>query len=595
MRPPKRKTNFRQNISPRGKFLLKIGVLIFVLVVFFVSWHRFFLDNSKLIPTDGGILTESTIGITRNLNPLSIDSTLFDKDVQSLIFAGLLKYNPASGQIEDGLANFQVSEDAREYTLTLKDSGRFSNGKKVETNDVIFTFERIIQNPDFSNNVLHDAFKYIIMKVIDDRTIAFRLPEKNVFFPSFLTVPILPAESFQDALIEEVTDPDFPFNKKPIGAGPFQFENLVPNNDGSFRVFLKKNKHFYGGAAKIDQIVFYVFPDFEHLDISHEWTTLFSKLPFSRIKKFSEKLFGEHSMREYLLPRWMATFFNLDSESPVNNPRFRRALFYAIDKEKILEKNWNRVDSIFFFEGIDDWHEPDPVEARKLLRDNGFPYNKKLEQRTLGKNGKPISLKLITSTEPAVYSRFLQNIAKTWRDELNIETEIEILDKAEFAVALRDRDYDLVLFGQNFSQNFDPYSMWHSSEAKQSNLSNLTNDDIDFLIDEIRFSGAQSDVFLLNEKLAEILPAIILGSPKYNLFVSSSLFGFSESFGKLRTHSDRFYNVENWYFYKKRAFDLEGKSKIAEFFKWIFKTDEEKVLQEEPVAKIETETLNEEN
>ena len=50
-------------------------------------------------------------------------------------------------------------------------------------------------------------------------------------------------------MIEEIIDPSYPFNKKPIGAGPFKFGNIVPNDDGSFGVFLK-NKYYHKGKPK---------------------------------------------------------------------------------------------------------------------------------------------------------------------------------------------------------------------------------------------------------------------------------------------------------------------------------------------------------
>ena len=90
-------------------------------------------------------------------------------------------------------------------------------------------------------------------------------------FPAFLTIPILPHSYFKEKLetgelfIEEIVDPDYPFNKKPIGAGPYVVKNVVPNDDGSFRVFMEKNKYFYRGAPNIDQLVFYVYPSMDHL------------------------------------------------------------------------------------------------------------------------------------------------------------------------------------------------------------------------------------------------------------------------------------------------------------------------------------------
>ena len=563
--------SFRKKKSTK-KFLF-LAILFFLIFIFWDLWQKFFLANSKMVPADGGIFTEATVGKIKNLNPLAENSSDFDRDVQKLIFAGLLKYDPTSGQIVDGLANLRISNDAKKYFLTLKNSARFSDGEKISVDDVLFTFETLLQNPHFPNKNLHDAFEYVTINVVDERTVEFVLPEKNIFFRSFLTTPILPKKYFSDEiLLEEIVDPNLPFNKKPVGAGPFFLKNIVPNDDGSARIFLQKNKFFYRGAPKIDKIVFYVFPDFENLNFSSPWTTMFSRIPAAHLEKFEKKFLDEYFRREYILPRWIAIFFNLEKNF-TKYRNFRRALFSATDKKKILERErgWTPIDSFFFFENINEFFEKDFSAARKFLRDGGFPFDKKKEIRTFGRDGDPISLKIITSISPPIFSRIAQNLAQSWERELNFPVKTEILDEKNFLLALQNRDFDAAFFGQNFSQNFDAVSMWHSIAGEKFNLSNLKNPDVDFLIDEIRFAGAQSDLFLLNEKINEIAPAVPIATPKYFLLVSKKLQNFSENFGKLRAHADRFFGVENWFFAKKREWNWpENSSKIFGFFKFIF-------------------------
>jgi len=145
------------------------------------------------------------------------------------------------------------------------------------------------------------------------------------------------------------------------------------------------------------------------------------------------------------------------------------------------------------------------------------------------------------------------------------------LNSAEFLEKVKKREYDIVLFGQNFSRNLDSFSVWHSAESGKLNFSNLTNQDVDFLVDEIRFSGAKSDVFALNQKLDEIRPALALGTPLHQIFVGKTLLGFAENFGKFRSSADRFFRAEKWHFFQKQDWNLpKNSSKIWEFLKWIF-------------------------
>ena len=146
-----------------------------------------------------------------------------------------------------------------------------------------------------------------------------------------------------------------------------------------------------------------------------------------------------------------------------------------------------------------------------------------------------------------------------------------ILDAEKFQEALKSREYDMVLFGQDFSENFDSLSLWHSSQSDHLNLSNLTRDDVDSMIDEIRFSGIQGELLTLNKRLNDLVPAIIFATPRYNILVSNQLKGFSETFGKIHSHEDRFSGINKWYLNEKRDWNWpEDKSKIWSFIKWIF-------------------------
>ncbi len=568
---------------PTAKFSLRkkgilLSIILGLLITFGILYHRFFQTHSKLVPTEGGIFTESTIGTIKNLNPLSPHTSLFDKDLHKLIFSGLLRYNPTSGKIEDGLAHLQI-KDNRSYTLSLKDSARFQDGQPVTTDDVLFTFESLIKNPHFENKYLKDAFEYTSIQVVDDQTIEFKIPEPNFFFPGLLTTPILPAKYFKNAYIEEITDPQFSFNQKPIGAGPYRLTNIVSNFDGSFRVFLEKNKYYYTNLPKIEQIVFYVHPSFEHLNQFHSWTTIFSNIPLSRIKQFQEKLIQTFQLsevyekREYLLPRFTALFFNLDTPLPAN-PIIRKALSQSLDKTKIIENetSWQELESFFLFEGISNQHDQNAINARRILQNNGFPYKQAEEQRIIQDTKEPLTLNFITSTAPPVYSRFAQNITHQWEKELNLKINLEILPPEEFRQRMAKREYDIILFGQNFSQNFDSLSLWHSAESGKFNLSNLTNEDIDFLINEVRTTGSQTDLFTLSEKLTSLIPAIPLATPKYNLLISQELKNFSNTFGgNNRSHADRFFGIETWYFKEEIDWDLPpDTSKLGTFFRWLF-------------------------
>lgn len=581
------------NFLFRKRILLITILLVFVVIFAGISWNNFFTAHSKWVPKEGGIFTDSVVGKIENISPLSQENSLLDLDLRQLIFAGLLQYNPTTSVIEDGLATLRVSENGKTYFLTLKNSAKFSNGEVVSVADILFTYEEVVQNPGFANDALKNAFEYITLDVIDKNTVAFNLPEPNTYFSSLLATPILRKKSYENALIEEINDPEYPANKHPISAGPYILKNIIQDERGLSRVFLERNEHYFAGKPFIKQLVFYVYSTFDYLKDDNHWTTMYSHLSTYKVEKIEPNLYGEYSSREYVLPRFMGIFFNLDN-TLTSNPHLREALKLSVDKDAILskEKGWNRIDSVFFFEGVEGWQGEDYATARSLLRDKGFKYNKKEEIRIFQED--PVKLKMITSTSPAVYSRLAQNIARIWEKELDIIVELEVLNPAKFQESLQKRDYDLVFFGQNFSENSDALSSWHSSQSGKLNLANLTHPDVDFLIEEVRFTGALSDLLTLNQKLSEINPIIAIATPKYHLLVAHDLLGFSKNFGKIRKHAERFFGIEEWYFEQQRDWDLaKHQSKFAEYFSWLFsdkdnsKLDYREIIPQELLEKTD--------
>jgi|GEM_PF-1109104 len=552
----------------RWRYVLVFSLLVLGMLLW-VKWHQFFLDHSKEVPEYGGIYTEATVGTVVNLNPLSPSSSFLDRDIQQLIFAGLLRYNPVTKEFEEDLATLNIVDPGEEFELTLKDDVKFSNGDTVDIADVMFTYETLLQNPNFGNKDLQQAFAYTEISVVDGQTVSFKLPEQNMLFMGLLTTPILPQKSFEGALIEEVLDPDYPYNRKPIGAGPFRLKNVIPEDRGFYRVFLEANPHYHHGKPYLEQAVLYGFRTSEQLVYSHNWPSVFTRIPWLELNNFETQLFGEYKRFDYNLPRYTGLFFNLDKEV-MNRPTFREALARALPVETILEPGWKEIRSPFFNDSARSYPEAlDYQQGRILLRDNGFPYDREREVRTIGKDGDPARFTLLTSTVPPVYSRFAQKLKNAWEDELLFEIDLQILPPAKFQTALKERNYDMVLFGQNFSDNFDTLSSWHSSQSGRLNLANLTREDIDFLIDEIRFSGAGSDYQALQDELDTLKPALIFATPDYGLLASTQLKGFNQTWGEPRSLAHRFVGSEKWHFKTKLDWDWPVEnSKISSFFKW---------------------------
>ena len=119
LKSPRRRRRLFKFFLPRKWFVA--GILLVLVGLVGILWNEFFLSNSSIQPKTGGIYTESTIGEIRNLNPLSPLSSTFDRDLQQLIFAGLLKYDPKTEKvIKYKLITNDISIEAGELTPSMK-------------------------------------------------------------------------------------------------------------------------------------------------------------------------------------------------------------------------------------------------------------------------------------------------------------------------------------------------------------------------------------------------------------------------------------------------------------------------------------------
>jgi peptide/nickel transport system substrate-binding protein len=204
-------------------------VLSLLVVLFLLSGvglvRLFWLKNSMLVPASGGTYIEGSVGELLPLNPWFIVQNDVNRDIVSLVFSGLLRYNPQTKKIEEDLATMKVSSDAKTYTLTLKEKLFWHDSTEksphpITADDVVFTF-KTIQDAAFPNPLLQQNFRGVTVEKVDDRTVKFTLDEAYSFFPSNLTLGLLPAKSF-DGIPPGKMDQTVDFGYAPVGAGPYK-------------------------------------------------------------------------------------------------------------------------------------------------------------------------------------------------------------------------------------------------------------------------------------------------------------------------------------------------------------------------------------
>ncbi len=284
-------------------------------VSFLLLLHSFYIENTEIVAVQGGTYIEGSVGEVPPLNPWFTGGNDVGRDIISLVFAGLMKYDPATGKVVDDLAHVDISNDNRTFTAKLKDGLMWQDSTSevphpVTADDVLFTFQTISQ-PGFSNPILQQNFRGVDVKKIDDRT-----------------VKIKEAEGTRGKLKDTL---DFGFH--PIGAGAYSFVSLL-QTDLSTEVTLKRFNRPSMPSYNIDRIVFRVFPDYPTL------LTDIVNLNGVRVVPRNDKgqpILPKHFKPvPYTLPQYVGLFFNMDHSIPADR-NVRLGLQLGTNKQEVVD------------------------------------------------------------------------------------------------------------------------------------------------------------------------------------------------------------------------------------------------------------------
>ena len=512
-----------------------------------------------------GIYNEALIGKIQHLNPLFVDYNEIDRDICNLLFSGLTKYNPETGNFEPDMATYSINEDNTIYTFVLKDNLKWHDGTVLTADDVYYTYHDIIQNDNFFENPnLKSNFSGIEISKLDDRTVEFKLSEPNSFFITNTTTGILPKHILKDFKAEDMDMIEF--NTKPIGSGPYKLSSFHKGSvEEKMVVTLEAFDEYYGKIPQISKIKFIVFKNEDSLLLEKDTFNGINKIPDSAIEMLTED--QRLKLLPYKMPKYAAIFLNNESEI-LEDSKMRLALSKAIDKQALLNQleNVEIINTPLLELNESEWiHRYNVGEAQGALYDSGWKIPKDEEVTSSdvepkyreNEDGEILELNLISMkyekdsknyTETKIITDFL---AEKW-EEIGIKINVFEYEPNDFITEMKSRNYDIMIHKQSLGYNKDTYSFWHSSQANNSeglNLSNYKSFAVDSLIEEIRrtFDDKEKQELLrqLDEEISNDVPAIFLYTPIY--YYASDYSIKNLNLNNLAFRSDRFANVSDWY------------------------------------------------
>lgn len=408
------------------------------------------------------------------------------------IFETLLEYDFDKLELKPLLAeNYDVSADGLEITFRLRDDVYFSDGKKITSDDIIFSHQTII-NPKVDAHALANYYRPIKEVVrIDEKTIKFVLRE-----PYFKGIEIAGLTPIFPKHIYEFTDA-MEFNNRrsdPIGSGPYIFERW----DVGREIVLRKNQNYWGKKPKINKIVFRVITN-EVAELqalrSHDIDFMRpTSEQFSEVSK-DQKFLDEFRCLSYWDPTTGYSYIGWNEDRPFFKERsVRQALTMLVDRESInkhiLKGLGHIISGPFYIYGkqndpnIKPWPY-DPQKAEKMLDEAGWIDHNADGSRD--KDGVPFKFGFMIVSDTPVY----EQLAKLLKDEMakaGIEVTIDPYEWSVFEERLNTRSFDAVALAWGGVVEEDPYQIWHSSQimGRGSNRIGFANVQADALIEEAR-------------------------------------------------------------------------------------------------------------
>ena len=377
----------------------------------------------KSRPADDTIVLSSTSD-PKSFNPVVAKETS-TTEITQFIFEGLTRTDGVTLEVKPCLAEkWEHDASGKVWKFFLRDGVTWNDGAALTADDVVFTYNRLIYNPDIptsSRDVLTIEGKSIKVRKIDRRTVEFTLPQKFAPFLQLMSQEILPEHKLNQYVEKGTFNSCWGVNEKPeniVGTGPYRIKEYRPAE----WVILEKNDRYWMRDAKgtvlpyIRRIVFLVIADANtavlkfktgEIDIIPVRGQDFPLLkPFEKKQNFTIYDLGPSMGSEFIT-------FNQNMQAPVapdkkewfRDPSFRKAVAHMIDKGSIAKNVYGgfaipqdgpmNVSCGFFNNPDVEKYGYDPEKAGGLLagagfhRKNGVLYDRK---------GNPVEFTILTNS-----------------------------------------------------------------------------------------------------------------------------------------------------------------------------------------------------
>lgn len=553
--------------SVRERVIALVAVLVLVVTIPWAIWRWY--DNATVVtPLVGGTYVEGVVGDPQYLNPLLSALSDVDSDIVHLVFSSLFQYNGAQELQPDLVTEHTVSDDQLTYTFTVRQDVKWHDSEPLTVDDILFTIQSI-QDPVFQSP-LQSGLAGVTATRIDDTHFSLKLTEPYAPFLSTLTFGIIPQHLWYDVPGQNVRYTEL--NTRPIGSGPYEFQEFVRDNNGASKsLTLHANEDYYGTHPYIPTVQFQFFPDVATAvdALAAEKISGLGFIPVENLAELKKDRKDLH-LATLKIPQYTALFFNETTNAALKNDAVRLALAYAVNRDELIEQVFNSAAEPIFtpilpgYLGYNpevDKHLTNIDESIKTLEDGGwkFPEGVAADQTIdadhpyVPRAKNDVKLEFTVSTVDSIeYQKTLELLQKSFY-QIGAKMNIAIFSPEDIQnEVIKPRKYEGLLFSEIVGTDPDPYPFWHSSQQKHPGLalSIFRDREVDKLLEEARKTNNAEERRIkylhIQNNLASEVPAIFLYNALYTYAISDRVFGVTDQ-QYITTPADRFSGITSWY------------------------------------------------
>lgn len=425
------------------------------------------------------------------------DSEALDPHVGTASYSSMvmdLIYDPLvvldfDGKVQPALGKgWDVSDDGTEWTIELNDEPQFTTGSSVTAEDVAFTFNRMLENSPMS----WAAGSMETVEAVDDKTAKFTFGKPHAPWRTYSAYAgyfgVLPK-----AVVEERGDE---FATKPVGSGPYKLDEwvrdshltLVRNDDWKTATYPEVEAEDPPLPRKITyRVIPEETPRVQALMSGDVDMLIARDFPPRKL----DQIKGNDSTGAEVFTSNNAGYVTFNTKlDPTSDKKVRQALAHAIDRDRIIEDIYmgmGKTTNVPLSENLLGWAGDqvdgmpfDQEKAKSLLDEAGWKMG---DGDFRQKDGKPLRLQVVSTNTPPPRVQLAEEMV-AMLSEVGVDAKLTTYEyNTAYAEVRKGKTHVFYATASWFDPDVLTFA-WHSSNAGASNLSFITNDDVDRLLEK---------------------------------------------------------------------------------------------------------------